>query len=136
MTHIFTAICSKLMGFTLLAALSGVYTRVTYSADNPVPWFGLFRELNNTLALSVRTDKQGIKIQFWPATLSDTRFERIYVERAVRYAKTINEKHQCRAQCCVWENIQQKSLLQMHSRGSGCQTQTKMNQKTSVTDVE
>ena len=47
----FTAICSKLMGFLLLVARSGVYIRFPYSADTPVPWFDPFLELATTVYL-------------------------------------------------------------------------------------
>ena len=36
-TRIFTAICSKLMGFSLMVTHSGVYIQVTYYDDTPVP---------------------------------------------------------------------------------------------------
>ena len=41
-TSIFTAICSKWTGWSLLAARSGAYIRVTYFSDTPIPWFNHF----------------------------------------------------------------------------------------------
>ena len=43
-------ICSKLMGFSLMAARSGVYIRVIYSTDTPIPWFEPFHELKINLS--------------------------------------------------------------------------------------
>ena len=47
------------MWFSLLAARSGVYIRVTYSIDTPVPWFDPFHELNITLVVTSRNTTLG-----------------------------------------------------------------------------
>ena len=43
------------MVFSMLTACSGVYIRVPYSTDTPVPWFDLFLELTTTVYLGYVT---------------------------------------------------------------------------------